>query len=405
MSTGPTARLVTPVSPDEPPGLDDGSAAAVLDEAEDIINSIGPEMLADVAGQTSEEGLEALPAQARASCRVARPAPAVAARISALGDGRIPRSSTPARDAGDSTVVPAFTVDRARALGGPSWLVERRVAAAERVAAGAWPTTEEEIWRYSRIDELDLEAFEPGGLHSTVEGADGLLIDAGAPAASDLVGSVMADAVDVFAELNSAFVTEPLLLSVPAGKAVIEPVVITHHVGEEGAAAFPRLVIDAGPDSEITVVERFTSAADVRALVAPVLELRAEQAARVRYLAVNELGHRGVADRQPGGGGERDSTTVMGAVALGADYARVRTDNVLAGQGASARQIAVFFAEADQMHDFRTIQTHRGSPHHQRPAVQGRGRRAVAAASTPASSRSATRPGGPTPSRPTATSS
>ena len=40
--------LVTPVSPDEPPGLDDGSAAAVLDEAEDIINSVGPEVLAEV---------------------------------------------------------------------------------------------------------------------------------------------------------------------------------------------------------------------------------------------------------------------------------------------------------------------------------------------------------------------
>jgi hypothetical protein len=28
--------------------LDDGSAAAVLDEAEDIVNAVGPEVLADV---------------------------------------------------------------------------------------------------------------------------------------------------------------------------------------------------------------------------------------------------------------------------------------------------------------------------------------------------------------------
>jgi hypothetical protein len=39
--------LVTPKTPDEPPGLDDGSAAAILDEAEEIINSIGPELLAE----------------------------------------------------------------------------------------------------------------------------------------------------------------------------------------------------------------------------------------------------------------------------------------------------------------------------------------------------------------------
>jgi hypothetical protein len=39
--------LVTPTTPDEPPGLDDGSAAAVLDEAEEVINAIGPDLLAE----------------------------------------------------------------------------------------------------------------------------------------------------------------------------------------------------------------------------------------------------------------------------------------------------------------------------------------------------------------------
>ncbi len=55
--------------------------------------------------------------------------------------------------------MPTFTADTARTLGGPSWLVERRLAAAERFGAAPWPTTEEEIWRYSRIEELDLESF------------------------------------------------------------------------------------------------------------------------------------------------------------------------------------------------------------------------------------------------------
>ena len=54
-----------------------------------------------------------------------------------------------------------FTVDAARALGGPDWLVARRVAAAERFATLPLPTPQEEIWRYSRIDELDLDRFRP----------------------------------------------------------------------------------------------------------------------------------------------------------------------------------------------------------------------------------------------------
>ena len=41
--------LVTPSTPDEPPGLDDGSAAAILDEAEDFLNSIGDQVLAEEA--------------------------------------------------------------------------------------------------------------------------------------------------------------------------------------------------------------------------------------------------------------------------------------------------------------------------------------------------------------------
>ena len=43
--------LTPPTSTPEPPGLDDGSAAAVLDEAEDIINAIVPEVLAEVQAE------------------------------------------------------------------------------------------------------------------------------------------------------------------------------------------------------------------------------------------------------------------------------------------------------------------------------------------------------------------
>ncbi len=45
-------------------------------------------------------------------------------------------------------------------------------------------------------------------------------------------------------------------------------------------------------------------------------------------------------------------------MALGGDYARVRTDAQAVGQGASTRQIALYFADGSQMHDFRTLQDH-----------------------------------------------
>jgi hypothetical protein len=51
--------LVTPPTPDEPlDALDrnDGSVAAVLDEAEDYINSIGAQVLADVQAENKPSG-------------------------------------------------------------------------------------------------------------------------------------------------------------------------------------------------------------------------------------------------------------------------------------------------------------------------------------------------------------
>jgi hypothetical protein len=44
--------LVTPPTPDEPAGLgEDDSIAALLDEAEEIINSAGPDIMAELAAE------------------------------------------------------------------------------------------------------------------------------------------------------------------------------------------------------------------------------------------------------------------------------------------------------------------------------------------------------------------
>lgn len=43
--------LTVGVTPPEPAGLDDGSAAAVLDAAEDIVNAIGSDVMAEVEAE------------------------------------------------------------------------------------------------------------------------------------------------------------------------------------------------------------------------------------------------------------------------------------------------------------------------------------------------------------------
>ena len=252
---------------------------------------------------------------------------------------------------GSMTLSPAFSPDSAGALAGPAWLQARRREAAERVAATAWPTAEDELWRYSRIDQLDLSAMSVGLADTSVESGDGFVVEID----PDTWCSIMASPLDLFADLNNAFSLAPIVIRVPRGKAAAAPIVITHRL-PAGVASFPRLIVDAGENAEVTIIEQFVGAS--QGLVAPVMELRAAQSARVRYQAVNELERDAWLIANQISRSERDSTTVLATVALGGGYARVRTDARLLGQGAHGEQIGVSFGEGDQMLDLRVTQTH-----------------------------------------------
>lgn len=259
-------------------------------------------------------------------------------------------------------LVSAFTSDAVRAFaeqfpGNP--FVAERVEAASRFEAATRPTTAEEIWRYSRIEELDLDRYRPVRTATAITGVPegrGLQVDD----TFDVIDADI-DVPDLFADLNVAFMS-PTVLRVPAGAVISEPIVVEHTSPGPGTATFPRLVLDIGEDAEVTVVERFSSPDDEDSIVFPLLQIRTARAARVKYLAINELGRSSwqIGHQQAIGG--RDSTMLLATVALGGQYARVRSEARVDGEGASTKQVALYFAADDQMHDFRTIQDH-AAPH------------------------------------------
>ena len=171
------------------------------------------------------------------------------------------------------------------------------------------------------------------------------------------VGEVMTDATDLYAELNTAFAAAPIVIEVPDGLVVEAPIVIASFTATNGIVTLPRLVVRAGADSQLTVLDHHSSA-DVEALTLPVAEMDVGTGGVLRYLAVNQLGHRVWqiasqvaraaarlvhAPRQRGAGRRlcagphRRPTRGPGRV------------------GQSARR---YFGEAQQMHDFRTLQDH-----------------------------------------------
>ena len=92
-----------------------------------------------------------------------------------------------------------------------------------------FPTTEEEMWRYSRIDELDLAAFRHGTTRTVIEHADEVRLDG--HDAQSCLGIAMVNAVDVFAQLNTDNAA-PIGLKVGRNIVVPHTVVITHHLGK-----------------------------------------------------------------------------------------------------------------------------------------------------------------------------
>ena len=305
-----------------------------------------------------------------------------------------------------------FATDSAARLPGDPWLRDRRTAAAEAFAAAPLPTEKDEVWRYSRIDGLDLERFTPAGtpgegagpaaserVHALADRLgpraglvvtiDGVLATvageaaAGAaelgrladhPEAPRLLGAVLADPSD-FALLNDAFAPDPVVVDVPAGQSVDDPVVVVHVVtGPAGTAVFPRTVVRVGDGARAAVVElvidvdggaladgagRLAPAAPVERLVVPATEIDLGEGATASFVSVQALGP---ADWQVAHQASRlaaRSSLSSYAVALGGSYARLRTDSALVGDAAASRLRAAYLGRDDQMLDFRTLQDHR----------------------------------------------
>ncbi len=293
---------------------------------------------------------------------------------------------------------------------------ERRAAALERYHAAALPTGEEEIWRYSRIGDLDLSRFSPvatdgaaasAGLpelpalaHALIDRIGGrsgfaLVLDghvhetsaseecerAGVrlrrastlPGAEELLGIAGAEFQhgdedsDAFDDLAEAFASDAVVLNVPKGVEVERPIVIVNLLAQgnaddvHGPALFPRTVVALGESASATVIELLVSGPGA-ALVIPRTELTVGDGARLSYSAVQQLGR---ATWQIGHGSARagrDASLKWFTASLGGEYARARTDSLLEGSGGRAELLAAYLGDGSQVHDFRTLQEH-AAPH------------------------------------------
>ncbi|HXH58640.1 Fe-S cluster assembly protein SufD [Iamia sp.] len=255
----------------------------------------------------------------------------------------------------------------------------RRTAAAERAVAAGMPSPEAEEWRYSRVDELDLDAFTivaavpaydagpvpdarwaaevtlvDGWAQSVVVHDDAVSVTTGDDAA---LGTVMGEAHDALVEWSVALAPEPVVIRIRRGAVVADPILVrTVGVTPDGLSA-PRILVVVEEGAQASVVEH-QSSGEASGLVLSLVELDVADRARLSYTSAQQHGPQvwQIANQVARVGQEGSLTSAL--VALGGDYTRVRTDCRLEGRGASGDLLAAYFGERDQTLDFRTFQDH-----------------------------------------------
>lgn len=253
---------------------------------------------------------------------------------------------------------------------------ERRTAASKRLAGASLPSWELEEWRYSPIADLDLERYEPASATSELAPTTLAEIKASYPTPNLAVfrngvlvhneGVIKQETDsksnvegndDLFADLNSVYASTTSVITVAPGAMVADDIVIVHLIDAEDIAVFPRLLIEAGDNSAVKVLEVYRSE-DVNALVVPQIEVSCGQAANVGYVLAQHLGPRvwqiGSQISEVG----QQGTFRSSLAAFGGQYARMRSDCRLNGRGAHGDLDAIYFGDRDQVLDFRTFQDH-----------------------------------------------
>lgn len=264
------------------------------------------------------------------------------------------------------------------------WLDDVRASAATNFATTAMPTDEEEVWRYSRINAVDLGSYTPApsttevapitidgaaatvtvrdGKVTTLERSDALgkatvqTVSEHAEGAA-ILNAVRGEATDAIAHLHDANLADVIVIDVPRGVHVEAPIVIDTYADASMGLTAPHTIVRTSNGAAVTVLERRRSG-EHEQLVIPTVELDASPDSRIGYLVIQQLGRSTVSLEHHTSNSHQQAHVVSSVAAFGGSFARTRADFRLVGRGATGDLLAAYFGDGDQMLDFRTFQEH-----------------------------------------------
>ena len=266
----------------------------------------------------------------------------------------------------------------------PGWLTERRAAAAARVDSLELPSFRGVAgWEFTPIDKVDLDGYAParagdpegrgvfdfeGAVRvgaadgdATSEGPIVMTIADAAQHHPELVqqylGTVAKDSP--FVARNDANWTDGVFVHVPRGVHVEAPILVTNVHERAGSALYTRTLVVLEEGAEAEVWDQTVSAdEEADGLVNGVVELVVGPAARLRYVAAQELNEQTWIFGAQRAVVERDGHVDWVTLGFGSKNGKVFLETKLAGTGAHASVTGAYASRGRQHLDVDTLQEH-----------------------------------------------
>jgi Fe-S cluster assembly protein SufD len=280
----------------------------------------------------------------------------------------------------------------------PEWLAARRTRAAVTAAGLGLPQYKGRAgWEFTDLGTFSLDAFapaEPGeGDAAAVDRVETLLeappgavtlvqVDGRVVEAPELpdgvlvlpltlaaerhpelvephLGRIVNSDGDVFAAANDAHWTGGAFVYVPRGVTVAAPVLLTAISDAAGTGLHRRTLVVLEEGAEAEIWEQYLSGStDAEALVDAVVEIVVGQNARLRFVSGQDMNEKSWIFGSMRAEVARDGALDWVVAGFGSARGKIRTETLLAGEGAEGKVTGAYAPHGRQHVDFDTTQEH-----------------------------------------------
>ncbi len=288
--------------------------------------------------------------------------------------------------------------------GEPAWLLAARLEAVARVAT--LPAENNQLFtpyldlRAARFGDISVTAMQRGVITAgeVADGAAALLSVDGASDASRVLGAeataaglvidtlanVLRDhpglldgatrdgatlpADDAFAQVPRAVSTLDLVIHVPAGVHLAEPIVLRWRAGAAGTGSVGRTIVSLGAGATASLLEEQLGGDTPAALESTTqrlwwntTELILGDGASLEVAGLQDFDHDTIAIINRHATLGEDARLQWALASVGAQLHRSRIDNLLVGRGSSVHQVEIGFGGGNQLFDLTSYTRHIGT--------------------------------------------